>query len=117
MKRRTLIRQLCTATLATTTLVGSAAAERPAVNLDVDREIDVSDVSGAVPLADLLDEGELASLPDDVDPTAAAIEVAAETDLVASPQCCDYMPLCCKDIDCPRTCNDCCYCYKCDDTA
>ena len=111
MKRRTLIRQLGTASVATATFVGSAAAERPLGH--VDREIDVSDVSGAVPLADLLDEDEVAALPDDVDPWSATITVAEETDSVAPSECCDRMPLCCKDVECTRPCG-CCYCYQCE---
>lgn len=111
MKRRTLIRQLGTASLATTTLVGSAAASRP--SLDLDREIDVSGVSGSVPLADVLDDEALAELPEDVDPRAATITVAEDTDVVAPSECCDRMPLCCRDVECTRPCG-CCYCYQCE---
>lgn len=110
MKRRTLVRQLGTATLATTTLVGSAAANRSTL----DREIDISGVSGSAPLADVLDEEALAELPDDVDAGAATVTVAEDAAVVESASdCCDYMPLCCRDIDCPKTCG-CCYCYQCE---
>ena len=111
MKRRTLVKQLGTASLATTTLVGSAAASRPAINID--REIDVSDVSGSVPLAELLDAEELAELPDGVDPWTTSITVAEGTDGIAPSDCCDYMPICCYDVDCPLGCP-CCYCYHCE---
>ena len=104
MKRRTLVKQLGTASLATTTLVGSAAAERPLGH--VDREIDVSDLEGRVPLVDVLEEEELGDLADDVDPESAALTIDSDVGVLnVGEDCCDIFPTCC--FGCPSDCSDC----------
>lgn len=113
MKRRTLIKQFGTAALATTTLVGAGAAKRPA--FDLDREIDVSNVAGTVPLSTVLEPEDIDALPAEVDPAVVRITIPEQADVIdPGIDACNYMPLCCKDIDCPRSCNGC-YCYYCGD--
>lgn len=106
MKRRTLIRKVGAAGIATAALSGSATAERPSVSdLDIDRELDVSSVEGWVPLAELLEPEEVASLPAGVSPSRP-ISVAATADSITVQDCCE---LCCTDARkaCECVCCDC----------
>lgn len=106
MKRRTLIRQLGAAGIGAAAISGTTAAERPSVSdLDIDRELDVSSVEGWVPLAELLEPAELASLPAGVDPSRP-ISVAAEADRITVQDCCT---LCCRDAR--KACE--CICCEC----
>lgn len=90
MQRRTLLKGVGTAAAATAGFAGSAAA-RPALDVELDRPLDVSDVSGRVALADLLDESELRRLDGDVDPHAKRLVVSEETDTLV-----DLEDDCCK---------------------
>lgn len=110
MKRRTMLRKLGAAGIATTALSGSAvAAERPADlgDLGVDRDIDVSSVDGQVSLAELLEPGDVESLADDVDPSAHTLTVAPEADVIALDDCCES---CCHRMKFVKCTCDCCVC-------
>lgn len=107
MKRRTLVRKLGAASIATATISGPAvAAERPSVSdLGIDRDLDVASMEGRVPLGELLELREIASLPESVDPSRR-ITVAPEADVITLGECCPY---CCWPAIMPCDC-DCCDC-------
>lgn len=108
VQRRTLLKGIGTAATATAGLAGSASA-RPGVELD--RELDVSDVSGVVPLADLLDEAERRQFGG-VDPSGAKVVVAEETDTIVDLEddCCKTYKHCDDDSDETNCTCACCVC-------
>lgn len=89
MKRRTLIRRMGAAGVATT-LAGRTAAESSELSLGVDRDIDVSSVSGRVPLEQLLESQDLARVPDRFDPQEVTIHVDEDADDISLDSCCVY---------------------------
>lgn len=107
MKRRTLMRKIGATGIGAAAISGpAAAAERPSVSdLGIDRDIDVASMEGRVPLGELLEPHELASLPAGVD-ASRRITVAAEADVVTLGECCPY---CCWPAIMPCDC-DCCDC-------
>lgn len=107
MKRRTLVRKLGAAGIATTTVGGAAAARRPG-GTALDRELDVSSVSGRTTLAELLDPSDRRRLPADVEPAEFEVVVAPAADSITIAGCCEY---CCdgRDLVCEDHC-DCCTC-------
>lgn len=116
MKRRTLIRNLGVAGIATAAVSGTTtAAEGPSItDLGIRREFDVASIEGQVSLDELLEPDEVAALPADADPTEFSVTVAPEADAITIQDCCLY---CCEDellvCDCICcTCDDC----ACDNT-
>lgn len=110
MKRRTLVRKLGAAGIATTAISGSAGADRPPIDdLGIDREFDVSSIEGQVTLDELLEPAEVESLPDDVDPSGYTLTIAPAADVTTLSHCC---PFCCGD-QVFKQCN--CSCCVCDD--
>lgn len=110
MQRRTLLKGVGTAAAATAGLAGSAAA-RPALGVELDRPLAVSDVSGQVALADLLDESELRRLDGDVDPTDVTLVVSETADTIdPADDCCKTYKKCFdEDNETNCTCA-CCVC-------
>lgn len=108
MKRRTLLRKLGAASVATVGVAGTAsAAPGSAVNTVLehsDVEVDVSDVDGRVPLASLLDDDQVRRLPADVDPAETEVWVSRDVDVLREPACCCNFN--CDPDDCP-CCVDC----------
>lgn len=114
MKRRTILKRIGVASVATAGVASTAsAASRPALGLD--QTLDVSDVSGTVELQSLVDgdlETELsdeflASLPDGVE--ASDVKITVGDDL-------DVLDLGTKREDqtfCYICCEDFCYCGWC----
>lgn len=106
MKRRTILKRLGATGVATVGIAGAASAS-PAEG--VDHEIDVSDVSGEVELAELLGSG--------AQPSPAALGRSADTrfvisedaDTITLSDCCEY---CCKH---PNVCD--CLCCECSEDA
>lgn len=109
MNRRTLLRRIGATGIAATTLGGTATARRSASGYGIDREIDVSAVSGRVTLAELLDPADLRRLNDGVDPRQREFIVHEETDAITLGECCVY---CCDGTD--YVCEDHCDCCECD---
>jgi hypothetical protein len=108
MNRRTLIRRLGATGLATTAFAGTASASR-GVRYGIDREIDVSDVSGTVTLDELLEPEEVRRLPADVDPRQREIIVSDDAGGITLGDCCVY---CCsgdEDLVCDCSCCECDY--------
>ncbi len=107
MKRRTLVRKLGAAGIATATISGPAAASGPTAvsDLGIGRELDVSSVEGWVALEELLDPHELASLPAGVD-ASRRISVAADADSITVQDCCAF---CCRNArkECECICCEC----------
>jgi hypothetical protein len=87
-------------------VTGSASATTQ-TELNVDREIDVADVSGTVTLESVLSEADLERLPFGVDPATTQISVAADADTIQPSGCC-----CCEcTYQCAQECpDDCCFC-------
>lgn len=116
MNRRTLIRRVGASGLATTALVGSATAARTGVSTasgngyEVGRELDVSDVSGTVTLAELLEPGDLDGVPAHIDPRTHEITVAEGAGSITLDDCCVY---CCAGGQ-ENVCEDKCSCCDCD---
>ncbi len=107
MKRRTILREFGTAAVITGGLVSTASARSGPVP-DVDGPLDVSDVSGTVPLVDLLEDEELASL--DVDPQKVRFHIDSGLNTLEMEDCCKRYR-CCSDLeDC--LCR-CCTCWGC----
>lgn len=110
MKRRTLIRTVGAAGIATATLSGSGAAtaERPSIDdLGIERELDVASVEGRVTLDTLLEPHDREALPADVDPSEYTVSVAPEADSITVQDCC---AICCSqmlEIRCFCTCCTC----------
>lgn len=114
MQRRTLLRKFGTGGAVVAGFSGIAAATRPPVtDVGIDRELDVSDVEGAVPLAELLEPSELDHLPDDIDPWRRSVFVESNVATVDPASCCST-GVCCSEVDhCDAPCH-CCNCYDCD---
>jgi hypothetical protein len=103
MKRRTLLGRVGATGVAATAVAGRAAAGRSGRELGIDREIDVSSVSGETTLDALLEPQELESLPEDVDPRQFQVAVSDGASSISLDDCCSY---CCKFVcDC-----SCCTC-------
>lgn len=82
--------------------VSGTASARGWPGLDPGTELDVSDISGSVPLGEVLNEEQRAQFRGD--PYRTTLTVDEDLDTVALPACCD----CCLD-----DCNDC-SCCRCD---
>lgn len=104
MQRRDLLKNLGTAGATTIAVTGAASASRSAEPA-VDVEVDVSDVEGDVTLAALLDDEQLAMLPDDVDPTRRGMTIDADTETVD--------PTACNCIVCEENYPEWCLCSRC----
>lgn len=108
MKRRTLVRKLGAAGIATATISGSAAAAegRRLSDLGVDRTFDVSAKEGWVSYDELLESHELALLPAGVSPADPAVFVSSDLGTLAIGECCD---VCCTTLrkECTCACCDC----------
>lgn len=109
MKRRTLVRKLGAAGIATTALSAptAAAGKSPVSELGIERELDVTSVEGRVTLDELLEPHELETLPADVDPSERLLTVAPEADSITVQGCC---AICCSqmvEIACDCTCCTC----------
>lgn len=103
MQRRTLLKQLGTASAVAVGFSGSAAAA-PEGELGIDRQIDVSNLEGAFALAELLDDVDLEALHDDVDPWEVKLDISAEAESVNPASTCgdplvdpfqDFCTVCC----------------------
>lgn len=106
MKRRTMLKRIG-AVGATGIAVSSSASASTSPQLNIDREIDVADMSGTVPLKSVLSEAEIEDLPSDVDPETAQISIAEDADSIQPSGCCYG--------DCTIYCADrchhgCCFC-------
>lgn len=111
MKRRTMMRKLGAAGIATAAISGTATAKRVTVaDVGIDREIDVSSTEGWVTLEELLEPEELAALPRGVDRTERiGVHPAADT-ITLGDNCC---AICCEEVLDPPSCD----CTYCDDDA
>lgn len=111
MQRRTLLKGIGTAAAASAGFAGSAAA-RPALGVELDRPLDVSDVSGQVALADLLDEVELRQFDGDVNPHEVTLVVTEEADTIVDVEddCCKTFKHCDDDADETNCTCACCVC-------
>lgn len=108
MRRRTLLRRIGATGLATAAFAGSSTARtRPGGGYGIDREIDVSAVSGQVTLETLLTDAELGELDDRVDPARRVFTVSEDADAIVLSDCCVY---CCEGPD--KVCD--CGCCECD---
>ena len=86
MQRRTLLRRIGAASVATTAASGQAAAT-PVIELD--RTIDVSDVSGRVPLDRVLTDREASRVSWQVDGATELVVPADRAVLADCINCCD----------------------------
>lgn len=104
MKRRTLLGRLGAATAVTVGSIGTTSA-RPADRLGIDGAVDVSDVAGETTLAEILDDRQMAPLPDHVEPASVSVQVDADAESVEGVQWC-----------CNSSCStDCAICVPCDE--
>lgn len=117
MQRRTLLKQFGTAGAAAAGFSGVATATSgrefgvDPQDLGIDRQIDVADVEGAVPLAELLEPADLDGLPDDVDPWEAHLQIGQDVDSIEVQSDCCVTEFCCKHI---AYCYcSCCWCQGC----
>ncbi len=115
MNRRTLLHRIGEDGAATAGF--AAPAETTAPDPGLDRELDVADVSGAVPLASLVD-GDLGAqlndayveqFPADLGPSDLKLEVGEGTDAVVPTECDNR---CCGAARC-RDPGNCCLCVEC----
>lgn len=120
MKRRAILRRLGATAAATAGLAGSASASR-VDGTDDERAVDVSGLSGQVPVTDLVDDPAteladelLANLPDGADPADVEVHVPRDKeefdpgfyDIKCDLGCCD------GSLGCSDLC-DVCYCSVC----
>lgn len=116
MRRRKLLQRIGATGIATTAFAGISTARQPAaVEYGIDREIDVSDVSGQVTLDELLEPAELERLPEDADPSQQVFTIKEEAETTSLDDCC--LHCCDEQPKIPRECNCmCCRCifYNCD---
>ncbi|PSP79039.1 hypothetical protein BRC81_06085 [Halobacteriales archaeon QS_1_68_20] len=115
MNRRTLLHRIGAEGAATAGLAAPAETSAPGHGLE--GKLDVAEVSGAVPLAPLIDgdlgaqlnEEYVEELPADLGPADLELEVGAATDVVALRECDDR---CCGAASC-REPGNCCVCIEC----
>lgn len=74
MKRRAMLGRIGTVGAAAVGYAGTATA-RESPTIDLEGTIDVSDVAGEVTLVELLDDSQLADLPDGVDPSRETVDI------------------------------------------
>lgn len=99
MNRRTVLKRVGTAATATAVVSGTASASPE--TLPIEESLDVSGVSGEVPVASLLSDARARRLPDEFVEGTLSIE---EDDDTVEPTCYAYCGDCPPDV--------CCYCYE-----
>ena len=105
MKRRTLLKRVGAATTASIAVSGIGSAEKLHGPLAIDGEIDVSNVSGRVPLTEVLDDAHLAQIGNGVDPSKVIAWVDPSVDTLDDDQsCCQAV---CGDYSCCTFCHPC----------
>lgn len=104
MQRRDLLERIGKASIATMGVAGTASASH---GVDLDREVDVTDVSGKASLESILPAEALGAVPAAVDVSDVQLTVAEDADTITPSGCC-----CCE---CTAWCVDqceqaCCLC-------
>lgn len=116
MQRRTILKRIGAASVAATGYAGTVSASRPRPGID--RDLDVSDVSGVVKLdalveedvEPLLDDEYVARLPADTEPAEVELFIAEHADVInlSDDDCCIE----CSLDQCAYWC-DCCEIERC----
>lgn len=94
--------------IAGTLFAGTSTAEPSGPAFGIDREIDVSSVSGRVTLEELLDPADLRQLNDDIDPAETELVIRQDAKSGTLDDCCMH---CCEVLN---VCD--CWCCGCDNT-
>lgn len=94
--------------IAGTVLAGTSSARPASRSFGINRQIDVSSVSGSVTLEELLEPADLRQLDEDIDPTETELEIKPEAEVITLEDCCLY---CCQV---PNVCD--CLCCGCDNS-
>lgn len=104
MNRRTILKRLGAAGVATAGIAGTASASQAG---SVDHRLDVSDVSGEVELTELLDVGGHGQLTPEAlgRPGSTRLVISEEAETITLSDCCEY---CCEN---PNVCD--CWCCTC----